>query len=125
MSENIVEINSSSHPDASQLIGQRQGNLPIWIRAPKRGPEYYTGLTRPKLYELAAKGRIRSVSIREPGTFRGTRLFHLQSILAFIESHSAQPKEATVTKSADKHSPLRSRPAPRRGSTPAGDPKII
>ena len=38
-----------------------------------------------KLYELAGKGAIRSVSIREPGQVRGTRLFNLASILAFIE----------------------------------------
>ena len=31
------------------------------------------------------KGLIRSVSIREPGRIKGVRLFHLASILAFIE----------------------------------------
>ena len=72
------------------ILAERQSNLPIWVRAPKRGPEFYSAFTRSKLYELAAKGRIRSVSIREPGKIRGMRLFHLQSILAFIESHGEQ-----------------------------------
>jgi hypothetical protein len=62
------------------------GGLPIWIRAPSRGPEFHTGFTRPKLYELAANGYIRTCSVRQPGRIRGTRLFHLGSILAYIDS---------------------------------------
>lgn len=124
MSENIVDIAGSPSGPAKQL-SQRRGDSPVWIRAPKRGPEYYTGLTRPKLYELAAKGRIRSVSIREPGKLRGTRLFQLQSILAFIESHCEPTNEPTVTKGATKQPPLRRRPVPRRGSTQMGDPKTL
>jgi hypothetical protein len=69
-----------------QLLDDRHGMLPVWIRAPKSGPEHYTGFTRSKLYELDAKGKIRSTSIREPGQIRGTRLFNLRSILDFIES---------------------------------------
>lgn len=67
--------------------GQNDSNqgLPIWIRAPKTGPEHFTGLSRAKLYELAARGKIRSHSLREPGQIKGTRLFHLQSILDHIE----------------------------------------
>ena len=63
----------------------REGILPVWIRSPKQGTEYYTGLSRAKLYELATKRAIRSVSIRAPGQIRGTRLFHLASILEFLE----------------------------------------
>jgi hypothetical protein len=70
----------------SELLRDRQGLLPVWIRAPKSGPEHYSGFTRSKLYELDAKGKIRSKSIREPGQVKGTRLFNLQSILDFIES---------------------------------------
>jgi len=71
------------------LLAERQGNLPIWIRSPKRGPEFYSGFSRAKLYELAGAGHIRSVSVRQPGRVRGTRLFHLGSILAYIESQCA------------------------------------
>src|ERR1700720_583673 len=68
-----------------ELMSDRQGMLPVWIRSPKQGPEFYCGFSRAKLYEGAAKGHFRSVSIREPGQVKGTRLFHLQSILDYIE----------------------------------------
>jgi hypothetical protein len=74
----------------SELLSERQGTLPVWIRSPKSGPEFYSGFTRSKLYEEAAKGNIRSASIREPGQIKGTRLFELNSILAFIEKCEAQ-----------------------------------
>jgi hypothetical protein len=74
----------------NELLGERQGRLPVWIRSPKSGPEFYTGFTRSKLYEAASKGYIRSVSIRQPGQIKGTRLFELNSILAFIEKCEAQ-----------------------------------
>jgi hypothetical protein len=70
----------------SQLLEDRQGQLPDWVRSPKRGTEHYSGFSRSKLYELAKGERIRSVSIREPGQVKGTRLFELKSILDFIES---------------------------------------
>jgi hypothetical protein len=69
----------------NELLSERRGTLPVWIRSPKSGPEFYSGFSRSKLYEEAAKRHIRSVSIREPGQLRGTRLFNLSSILAFIE----------------------------------------
>lgn len=69
-----------------ELLSDRDGLLPVWIRSPKTGPEHYTGLGRSKLYELDAKGKIKSRSIRESGQIKGTRLFNLRSILDFIES---------------------------------------
>jgi hypothetical protein len=57
-----------------------------------RGHEFYSGCSRAKLYEWAAKGFIRSVSIREPGRIKGVRLFHLASILAFIERCEIEAK---------------------------------
>ena len=69
-----------------ELLKDRDGLLPVWIRSPKNGPEHYTGFGRSKLYELDAKGKIKSRSIREPGQIKGTRLFNLRSILDFIES---------------------------------------
>ncbi len=64
---------------AAELMAERQGQLPVWIRSPKAGPEHYTGFTRAKLYQMAGEGKIRSVSIREPGQVKGVRLFHLGS----------------------------------------------
>jgi hypothetical protein len=77
--------NRPAQSRAAQIISNREGNLPVWVRAPKFGHEFYSGCSRPKLYEWAAKGFIRSVSIREPGRIKGVRVFHLASILAFIE----------------------------------------
>ena len=72
-------------PKAAELLNDRNGNLPCWVRSPKIGPEYFSGFSRAKLYELAGKNLIRSVSIREPGQVKGTRLFNLASILDYIE----------------------------------------
>ncbi len=76
---------SSITPTLSERLAEREGKLPVWIRCPKSGPEHYSGFSRAKLYELATSGAIRSVSIRKPGQVRGTRLFHLGSILKFVE----------------------------------------
>lgn len=70
---------------ARELLQDQSNGLPVWIRSPKRGVEFYTGFSRAKLYEGAGKGHFRSVSIRQPGQVKGTRLFNLQSILEFIE----------------------------------------
>jgi hypothetical protein len=43
------------------------------------------------LYELAGRGRINSVSLKEPHQIRGIRLFNLQSILSYIESRAIVP----------------------------------
>lgn len=76
---------NSRQSRTADLMTDRQAGLPVWIRSPKTGVEPLTGFSRSKLYELAANRRIRSVSIREPGQIKGTRLFHLGSILEFIE----------------------------------------
>ena len=72
-------------PAVAELMAQRNGLLPVWIRSPKSGNEHYTGFSRAKLYEMAGAGKIRSVSIREPGQVKGVRLFELASILTFVE----------------------------------------
>jgi hypothetical protein len=87
-------INTHSERKAASLTGERQGALPIWIRAPVHGPEFFTGFTRAKLYELASRGKIRSVSIREAGKLKGVRLFELASILRFIEAIEAEMEKA-------------------------------
>jgi hypothetical protein len=70
----------------NDLLNERAHARPVWIRSPKAGSEFYSGLSRAKLYELAAEGKIRSVSLRSPGQVKGTRLFLLESILEFIEA---------------------------------------
>lgn len=85
-------------PQAGELLNEKLNGLPIWIRSPKTGVENYSGFSRAKLYELAGKKLIRSVSIREPGQTKGTRLFNLASILAFIE----KCEQSMATESANR-----------------------
>ena len=77
--------NRTVSPRAAESMADRVGVLPVWVRAPKLGHEFFSGCSRAKLYEWAGKRFIRSVSIREPGRIKGVRLFHLASILTFIE----------------------------------------
>ena len=77
-------------PGASELLQDQANGRPVWIRSPKQGVEFYSGTSRAKLYEMAGKGHIRSVSIRAPGQTKGCRLFHLQSILDYIEKCEQQ-----------------------------------
>ncbi len=83
--KDFLSGNRCAQSRAAELAAERDGHLPVWVRAPKCGHEFYSGCSRAKLYEWTAKGFIRSVSIREPGQIKGVRLFHLASILAFIE----------------------------------------
>lgn len=83
---NIAHSHSELTNNRTQeLLAERQDSLPVWIRSPKRGTEHFSGLSRAKLYELAASRKIRSVSLRSPGQVKGTRLFLLSSIFEFIE----------------------------------------
>lgn len=75
----------SLSPRTSEIVRQRNGAMPVWVRAPAIGVEHYSGATRAKLYQLAAEGKIRTVSLREPGQIKGCRLFHLQSIFDYYE----------------------------------------
>lgn len=90
--------------------------LPIWIRAPYRGPEHYSGLTRAKLYEAAGAGLIKTSVLKEPGGSKGVRLFHLQSILDFIAQHEVKPEMAVA--GPDEHS----RNESASGLNPSGGP---
>jgi hypothetical protein len=54
-------------------------------------------LTRPTLYELARLGKIKAACIRKPGAIRGSRLFHLGSILAFLEAEAEATAAREVT----------------------------
>ncbi len=46
-------------------------------------------ISRTSLWRLAKAGKIRSVSLREPGAVKATRLFDIQSIEDYIESFSS------------------------------------
>jgi hypothetical protein len=87
-------------PQAGELLTERTNGLPVWIRSPKQGVDFHSGFSRAKLYELAGTGAIRSVSIRSPGQIKGTRLFNLASILAFIEKCEAEANAASAVATA-------------------------
>jgi hypothetical protein len=73
-------------PSAQAVLAEQHAGRPVWVRPPKVGQEFYSGLTRAKLYQLASEGKIKTASLREPGALKGTRLFHLQSVLNYVES---------------------------------------
>ena len=85
---------STARERAEQLLRERNGPLPVWIRPPKNGNEYFSGFSRSKLYALAADGKIRTASIRAPGELKGTRLFELKSILDLVERCAANSEPA-------------------------------
>lgn len=59
------------------------------------------GLKRTHLYHFKDKGVIKSVALREKGTMKGRRLFHVESIRAFlyanIEAITAAEVQAQAT----------------------------
>ena len=84
-------ISGTTQRRVEELLSERYpSSLPVWIRAPKSGPEHYCGFSRSKLYELESEGEIIGRSIRKPGQIRGTKLFNLRSILEFIERCGAK-----------------------------------
>jgi hypothetical protein len=72
---------------------------PRWLRIP--AAVKYSGLSRSRLYELLAKGKIRSICIRANNqTLRGVRLIDREAIDQFmlaLQTETAQPgKEPLV-----------------------------
>lgn len=67
------------------LPNSPNGNVTqVWVRD-KQAVAIFS-LSRTKLWMLAKEGKIRSVSLQEPGMTRATRLFDAKSIEAYIES---------------------------------------
>ena len=83
MNENIV----GNEMSVADPLTEHIAGLPVWVRPPRNSlQEFYTGLSKAKLYELATKGHVKTRSIREPGQTKGTRLFNLKSVLDYIEA---------------------------------------
>jgi hypothetical protein len=76
------------------LAERTASSLPIWVRAPKSGQtEFYSGLTRGKLYQVEAAGLVRTASLKPQGAVRGVKLFDLQSLLRYVESCATKPSK--------------------------------
>ena len=62
---------------------------PVWIRLPKAGSLcQYTGLSRSGMNQLilGSNAPVKSISLRKRYAVRGTRLIHLESLLAYLEA---------------------------------------
>ena len=97
-------------PSIENRLAEHYRGLPVWIRAPKTGQEYYTGLTRAKLYDLAGRGLIGSFSLRDPGNLKGCRFFHLQSILDYRDR--AELREKNTSENTGPEAPAAVTPSP-------------
>ncbi len=83
----ITTMKSNEHKKrAANLLAEHEGGMPIWVRAPAKGLEPYTGLSRGRMYALHRDGLVRTASLKPKGAVRGVRLFNLRSLLDFIAS---------------------------------------
>ena len=62
----------------------QQNTKAVWLRDKQAVATY--SISRTKLWRLGKEGKIRTVSLQEPGMARATRLFCAKSIEAYIES---------------------------------------
>lgn len=72
---NLSRIPETTTPTTAQIK---------WMRVPDA--VRYSGMSRAKLYQLMAEGKIKTASVRQKGNLRGLRLFSVESIDAFLES---------------------------------------
>jgi len=76
--------------DAEKIVQEAQKLSDAQCFVPKytdsEGLTKLTGLTRTHAYFLFSEGKIKSVSIRRPGSTRGKRLWHVASVLEFLDS---------------------------------------
>jgi len=63
------------------------------------------GPSRSSLYEAAAKGLIRSSSVKGRGKLRGSRFFSYDSVKAWIEADATGPLEPTERRTESEHAP--------------------
>jgi len=60
---------------------------PAFVRLPRAGQrEPFSGLTRTQLFNFIKTGRVKSHSLKMPGTTRGVRLIDCASLRAAIQS---------------------------------------
>jgi hypothetical protein len=64
---------------------------PEWLRV--REACDYSRLSKAKLYQILNRGLIKSVSLRERGMIRGTRLISFDSLRDFLESRATGGKD--------------------------------
>ena len=79
--------------EKNQLIREALGGvsnqefIPQYVDS--KGLARLTGISRSYAYLLLSEGKIDSACIRRPGSIRGKRLWHIPSVLMFLESCKA------------------------------------
>lgn len=64
-------------------------NRAEFLRFPRTGQRCpLTGLSRPFLYDLAGRGEIKTISLRDRNKARGVRLIVADSLIDWIKSHA-------------------------------------
>ncbi len=66
------------------------GGAPLpqdWLRVSEACA--YCRISKPKLYDLLNRGLVKSVSLKERGQTKGTRLVSFDSLKAFLESRAS------------------------------------
>ena len=74
-------------PSTSGTQATSSNQLPEWLRVKEACA--YSRLSKPKLYELLNRSLVKSVSLRERGQVRGTRLISSDSLRRFLESRAS------------------------------------
>lgn len=74
-------------PKNIQPSNQPAPVLPEWLRVKEACD--YSRLSKPKLYDLLNRQLIKSVSLRERGQIKGTRLVSFDSLRKFLESRAS------------------------------------
>jgi hypothetical protein len=70
---------------AAHAGGNPNSSIPQdWLRVSEACA--YCRVSKPKLYDLLNRGLVKSVSLKERGQIKGTRLVSFHSLKAFLES---------------------------------------
>ena len=64
---------------------------PEWLRIPTAIKIF--GISRTKLYELIGQRKVKSVSLRERGQIRGTRLISYDSMMEYLDQLAEQQQQ--------------------------------
>jgi excisionase family DNA binding protein len=78
---------------ASGISEKQLSAIPEWVRVKEACA--YSRISKPKLYQLLNAGKIKSVSLRERGQIRGTRLISFDSLRSFLNGLATGGEEQT------------------------------
>lgn len=84
--QNIQPQSDSATPNDTKLQIE-----PEWLKIPEA--VRFSRICRSKIYTLIRSGKIRSVSLREEGETKGTRLVSVHSLRRFLESRASGGEE--------------------------------